>query len=232
MTAAAAGVRPEGADAEDRYYQGSREDLRALVPDRARRVLDVGCGAGALGAALRAERGIEVAGIEFFADAAEIAARRLDHLVVANLDEVDELPFDEGSFDAMTFGDVLEHLRDPHRLLRVLRRYLAPGGVIACSIPNVKHWSVVVPLLVGDRWAYTDSGLLDRTHVHLFTLEEIGVMLDETGYEAIDVRPVHVPGPPPVAALARYAAGLGADALEVEARLNAYQYLVAARPLA
>ncbi|MBX5443269.1 MAG: class I SAM-dependent methyltransferase [Solirubrobacteraceae bacterium] len=225
----AAGV---GEGGRDRYYTGDRPDIRELVPAGARRVLDVGCGAGALGEALKAQTGAEVVGIEVFDEAADLAEARLDRVLRLDLQTLTELPYPDGYFDAMTFGDVLEHMHDPHGLLRTLRRYLAGDGTIVCSIPNVKHWSVVFPLLVRDRFTYADSGLLDRTHIHFFTLEEIGAMLEETGFEATALRANCVePVPAEVATLADYAARFGEDREEVLQRLNAYQYLVAARPV-
>ena len=228
----APGVRAQavGAGERDPYYHNSRPELRALVPAHARRVLDVGCGAGALGTALKVERGVEVVGIELFPEAAAIAAEHLDHVIVADLEKLDELPFEPGSFDVMTFGDVLEHLHDPHRLLRLLRPYLAPDGAIVCSIPNVKHWSVVFPLLVQDRWEYEDQGLLDRTHVHFFTLEEIGRMFEETSFEVYSVAALSKPLPAQLRPLAELASRFGAELEETVARLGAFQYLIAAQP--
>jgi methionine biosynthesis protein MetW len=216
------------------YFEFDRPELRALVPATARRVLDVGCGAGALGAALREERGAEVAGLELSPDAAARARERLDAVVEADLDLLEELPFEPASFDAMVFGDVLEHLRDPHRLLRVLRPWLADGGALVCSIPNVGHWSVVLPLLVQDRWPYADAGLLDRTHVHFFTLTEAEAMLGECGFALASAAATHLAQEPP-AALGRLTdllAGLGADVGGTRQRLTAYQYLLVARPVA
>lgn len=232
--APASGVRAAGVGdgGDDEYYHGDRPDLRERIPAGARRVLDVGCGAGALGAALKAQTGAEVVGIELFEAAAAIAEDRLDAVVRADLQTLAELPYPPGHFDAMTFGDVLEHLHDPHRLLRALRPYLADDGVIVCSIPNVKHWSVVFDLLVHDRWRYDDKGLLDRTHVHFFTLDEIGRMLDETGFEPLDVQPTRIGElPEGLRLLGDYAGRFGEEPHEVLARLNAYQYLVTARPI-
>lgn len=223
-----AGVR-DGGEA-DGYFEFTRPELRALVPPAARRVLDVGCGAGALGAALKAERPhVEVVGLEGFPEAAERARDRLDDVACLDLDALDGLPEELGVFDAMIFGDVLEHLRDPARLLRALRPSLAPDGVLVCSIPNVKHWTVVMPLLVHDRWEYQDAGLLDRTHVHFFTLEEIDRMLRECGFA-----PGHVgvndlaPLPGELMPLVDVIVAFGADRDETAARLGAYQYLVVA----
>lgn len=229
---AAAGVHSAdlGRDGSDRYYDSPRPELARLVPPDARSVLDVGCGSGGLAAGLKRELGVEAVGIELFPDAAAVAAERLDKVIVADLERITELPFGDAHFDAMLFGDILEHVHDPHRLLRVLRRYLSPDGRIICSIPNVKHWSVLLPLLVHDRWEYTDQGLLDRTHVHFFTLEEIGRMLDDTGFEAVSVNALEVPPPEAVSVLAELAGSFGADRDETLARLGAYQYIIAARP--
>lgn len=226
--ARAAGVRVGGG--ADEYFEFTRPELRALVPQTARRVLDVGCGAGALGAALKAERpGLEVVGLEGFPEAAERARARLDDVYHLDLDALDALPADAGTFDAMVFGDVLEHLRDPARLLRTLRGALAPDGVIVCSIPNVKHWTVVMPLLVHDRWEYQDAGLLDRTHVHFFTLEEIDRMLKECGFTGRHVGVNDLaPLPRELTPLVDVAAAFGADREETAARLGAYQYLIVA----
>lgn len=217
---------------DDAYFEFDRPEVRALVPAAARRVLDVGCGAGALGAALREERGIEVAGLELSPQAAARARERLDHVLEANLDDLRELPFDHGHFDAMVFGDVLEHLHDPHRLLRALRPWLADDGALVCSVPNVGHWSVVVPLLAQDRWPYADAGLLDRTHVHFFTLTEAEAMLRECGFALESAAATRLStAPPPVAGeLAALLGRLGGDAAAIEQRLGAYQYLLVARP--
>lgn len=216
----------------EQYFEFDRPEVRALVPADARRVLDVGCGAGALGAALREERDVEVVGLELSPAAAARAAERLDRAIEADLEALTELPFEPGHFDAMVFGDVLEHLRDPHRLLRTLRPWLADDGALVCSVPNVGHWSVVLPLLVQDRWHYEDAGLLDRTHVHFFTLSEADAMLRECGFavETASITRLSTPPPPQAAELATLIGRFGADPAQAEQRLQAYQYLLVARP--
>jgi SAM-dependent methyltransferase len=224
----AAGVH-DAQDAAAGYFEHVRPELLALVPEAARTVVDVGCGTGALGAAIKVRQGARVIGLELVPEAAEVAGRRLDLVVRADLDALDELPLDQGSVDAFVFGDVLEHLRDPQRLLTLVRAYLAPGGVIVCSIPNVRHWSVVGPLLVEDRFTYTQAGLLDRTHVHLFTLDEIDHMLRAAGYAVTQVGCTTHAMPASYAPLAQIVGRYGGDVDQAAARLQAYQYLVVAR---
>jgi 2-polyprenyl-3-methyl-5-hydroxy-6-metoxy-1,4-benzoquinol methylase len=226
----ATGVREEAGDQS--YFEHTRPELRALVPIGARRVLDVGCGGGALGAALKGERpGCEVVGLEGFPEAAARARARLDDVLCLDLDSLEALPADAGKFDAMVFGDVLEHLLDPLRLLKTLLPALADDGVLVLSIPNVKHWTVLYPLLVKDRWTYEDAGLLDRTHVHFFTGGTAARMLTELGLDLVhlgvnDLAPL----PAEMEPLAGLAAALGGDRTEAAARLGAYQYLLVARP--
>jgi len=218
---------------EATYFEHSRPEVRALVPEEARHVLDVGCGAGALGAALKEEREIEVCGLELFPDAAARARERIDTVVEANLDQLEDLPFEPGYFDAMICGDVLEHLHDPARLLGVLRPYLADDGALVCSIPNVGHWSVVLPLLTQDRWPYADAGLLDRTHVHFFTLAEARIMLRDCGFTLDSAAATHVSEPPPeMGHLIDFLAALGVEKDAAHLHLTAYQYLLVAHPTA
>jgi 2-polyprenyl-3-methyl-5-hydroxy-6-metoxy-1,4-benzoquinol methylase len=231
-----AGVRgvEVGDGGDDRYYGETRPELRELVPRTARRILDVGCGAGALGAALKRDLPeAEVIGIEAFPAAADRAEEVLDGCLRLDLQALPGLPYAHGTFDAMIFGDVLEHLHDPHGVLRTLKPYLAPDGVIVCSIPNVGHWSVIGPLLLNDRWTYGDSGLLDRTHVHFFTLYEVDQMLTEVGFEPTHLSSTFNGEPPALTvAVAELLSRYGADRIETKARMAAYQFLVVATPTA
>lgn len=167
-----AGGRP------DSYYVQSRPDVAALVPPDCRRVLEVGCGAGELGRVLK-ERGCFVAGVELVPEAAEAARRRLDQVVTADV-EAGPLPFPPGSFDAVVFADVLEHLLDPWRVLRQTADLLAPGGRVIASIPNVQNADVIWRLLRG-RWDYRERGILDRGHLRFFTLHGVRGLFEQAG---------------------------------------------------
>ncbi len=137
----------------------------ALVHGSARKVLDIGCGTGRLGEALKARQQAEVIGIEFDEAAATVAQPRLDGVIAGDAEQA--VPdFPPASFDAIVCADIPEHLRVPGALLRKARSRLAPDGRLVASIPNVRHNSVVRSLLEAN-WTYEPAGLLDRTHLRL-----------------------------------------------------------------
>ena len=172
------------------YYQGVNEDILDLLPpDPTARVLDVGCAAGQLGRVLK-ERGYagEVVGLETTV-AAEEARRYLDAVHQVDV-ETWEFPASyRGHFDALIFGDVLEHLRDPWEVLRRLAPLVRPGGVAVASLPNVRYLAVVAPLFFRGRWTYADSGVLDETHLRFFTRRSMREMFTRAGWEVEVLRP-------------------------------------------
>lgn len=152
-----------------------------LVPPRSR-VLEFGCATGYMSEVLASRRGCSVVGIELAPAAAEIARGRCEKVVVGDAETLDLREALGGDrFDAILFADVLEHLRDPAALLRAVQPFLAQGGGIIASIPNIAHGSVRLALLRGE-FRYRDLGLLDSTHLRFFTRETIQDLFEENGY--------------------------------------------------
>ncbi len=163
------------------------QTLLALLVGEGQTVLDVGCATGYTAAVLRA-RGCRVDGIEYDASVAEEAAKHVDRLEVGDVQAMDLLAlFGAASYDAIVFGDVLEHLTAPEQVLRACLPLLKPGGAIVASIPNIAHGAVRLALLKG-RFAYTSTGLLDETHVRFFTRDTVLSMFAGAGYAVVDLR--------------------------------------------
>ena len=83
-------------------------------------------------------------------------------------------------YDAVIIADVLEHLRDPKRVLQLAKKLLKDGGRIWISVPNLAHNSVLINL-INDRFYYNDVGLLDSTHIHFFGYYSLVDMIHEAG---------------------------------------------------
>jgi GT2 family glycosyltransferase/tetratricopeptide (TPR) repeat protein/2-polyprenyl-3-methyl-5-hydroxy-6-metoxy-1,4-benzoquinol methylase len=218
---------------QDPFYFGyARPEILALVPTTARRVLDIGCGSGRLGEALKSRQQVEVVGIELNETAAHQARERLDHVHCGDVEAI-SLPFTPGTFDTIVCGDILEHLREPERLLRRASEWLTPDGRIVASIPNVRHRSVVCSLLQGN-WTYESAGLLDQTHLRFFTRREIEKLFFRTGFAIEEMWSVNAPGDQGASPKEAGPVQLGRlciDGLSEQdaAEFYTYQYLVRAR---
>jgi len=169
----------------DQYYQNVRQDILPLVPRDARCILEVGCGAGMTGQALKERPGVFVAGIEIVAAAARQARQVLDDVVEGDIESMD-LPYEKNSFDCIIAADVLEHLLDPLAVLKKLTPCLKPQGTLVASIPNVQFFGVIQHLTEGN-WTYQKEGILDETHLRFFTYREIEKLFAAAGMEITQV---------------------------------------------
>jgi O-antigen biosynthesis protein len=157
-----------------------------------RRVLELGPASGYISEIL-GTRECTVVGIELDAEMAAQAERFCERVIVGDLDALDlEAELGEDRFDVIVAADVLEHLRDPLKLLRELRAFLNPGGFFVVSLPNVAHASVRLALLEG-RFDYQDLGLLDRTHLHFFTHKSIAQLFDEAELALVEIHRQEAP---------------------------------------
>jgi len=131
------------------------------IPKNAR-VLDVGSGSGVLGRFL-SELGLT----ELFAIEPDQVARDNTKGIYKQIyRSIEEVP--DQKFDLVLLMDVLEHLVDPQTTLANLASRLNPGGEVLISVPNIAHWSVRLPLVLGF-FNPKDRGILDKTHLHFFT---------------------------------------------------------------
>jgi 2-polyprenyl-3-methyl-5-hydroxy-6-metoxy-1,4-benzoquinol methylase len=197
--------------------------LSLALAGRPRDVLDVGCSSGYLAQPL-IDAGARVVGLELDPDAAAEARTVCEEVLVGDIESM-ELPFAHASFDVVLCGDVVEHLRDPGVALARFRPLLRPGGRLVLTTPNVANWAMRLSLLAG-RWRYTDRGILDRSHAHLFTRKTLEETVVGAGYRVLTLdhtAPVPLVGKPAVERLAHAVAS-------VRPSLFAYQFLLAAAP--
>lgn len=157
------------------------------------RVLEVGCACGATLLQIKNKyKNAKLYGIEFNENSASIASQ---FSKVQATDAEKPMNYPEEFFDYIIFADVLEHLNNPWGVLENIKKYLKDGGKILASIPNVMHYSVLKDTINGN-WTYTESGLLDRTHLRFFTLNEIIKMFNEINYINIVVSATTLPETP------------------------------------
>lgn len=172
------------------YPFDRRLEVLPLVPDCTGIVLDVGCGRGGFGHALRTHnRARCIWGLEQNESLRTTAAPHYDSLIVGTFPEA--LQGCGYLFDCIVFNDVLEHMVDPWSALGCAQAYLTPDGSVVASIPNVRNARTVFGLAIRGDWTYVDMGVLDRTHLRFFTKSTICDLFNKAGYDVEEVRGIN-----------------------------------------
>jgi 2-polyprenyl-3-methyl-5-hydroxy-6-metoxy-1,4-benzoquinol methylase len=149
------------------YFNFVRNDIEALLPTSAKRILDVGAGAGVTLNWLKSRYpGAYTIAIEGNGELSDELRQSVDEVHIADLNG--PLP-SIGAPDLVLFLDVLEHLLHPREVLEALTRNLSPNATVIVSLPNVAHLNVSIPLFFQGKFEYRDAGILDRTHLRFFT---------------------------------------------------------------
>ncbi|MBU4556606.1 MAG: methionine biosynthesis protein MetW [Actinobacteria bacterium] len=189
-----------------------RSDLRRiieLVPEGAR-VLDLGCGDGALMAHLRDTRGCEVRGIELDADRIASAIGRGLSVVQADLD-AGLGAYDAAAFDVVVLSQTLQVVRRPAYLLREMLRV---GERSILTFPNFGHWRVRGYLALRGRMPVSRSipySWYDTPNIHHTTLTDFRDFVAANGGSIEREIPLHVAGPDRDAYVQRFMPNLFAD---------------------
>ena len=183
-------VSPAHRDHIAAAYENSRPEVRRHVPPGVRRVLDLGCSSGALGAALKREHSCEVVGVETDPEYAQAARTRLDAVHEIDLEQLatdDSRISALGDFDCLIAADVLEHLREPHQVLERLGTRVRSGGVAIVSLPNVRFWETFWQLGRHGDWPRRSEGIFDRTHLRWFTVGRGVELVTEGGFRVAEI---------------------------------------------
>ena len=171
-----------------RYNLHARQEMAELVLGCPKRVLEIGCGAGRFRTNLNGE--VEYWGVEPNHCAVEQARQLLTHAMEGFYEDVSkDIP--EHYFDLIVCNDVIEHTRDPRGFLRDLLSKIANDGSMIVSIPNLRNALTLFDLLIKGDFQYVDSGVLDYTHLHLFTKKSFMRMAEQCGWSVELCRPMH-----------------------------------------
>jgi SAM-dependent methyltransferase len=165
----------ERRDEGDFVFVPERIPVLVAAVGRGKRVLDLGCRSGAL--TRHFVEGNSVVGVDVDAAALEKAAALGIEPVRANVEE--PLPFEDGSFDAVVAGELLEHLQFPDEIVSEIGRVLRPGGVLAGSVPNAFRVQSRLRFLRGK------PPEDDPTHLRMFSPVALRELL--AGFERVEL---------------------------------------------
>jgi len=167
-------------------YSSHMQILESVKPGAT--VLDIGCGRSLL-ADEYVRRGVTVVGVD------NLPADKVSPFVGGYIQQDLEIPLllpYGREFDYVILSDVIEHITHRDALMEALRKHLKPDGLLIASTGNIAIWFYRLSLLLG-RFEYGPRGILDRTHVHLFTLDSFQRFFRHKGYRLLDVKYTPIP---------------------------------------
>ena len=151
--------------------------------------LDIGCGDGGLLVSLNNRYGFGY-GIDLSPKIISLARRnikeqKIKNVVIKKANIEDGLPFKNGTFDAVTFLAVLEHLFDPIAALQEVYRVMKKKGILYLEVPNVAWLPRRIGLLLGKRPRTSFAPGWEGTHIQYFTYFELEILLKTIGFKII-----------------------------------------------
>ncbi len=171
-------------------HDSHNPDLLKLMPHDAKRVVEIGCSSGALAREYKNNNpDCFYIGVEIDEEYAGLAKRYCDEVYTGNIETIDNETWNKlAAADCFVFGDTLEHLQDPWKVLKRIRSCIPLTGSIVCCVPNAQHWSLQVRLNIG-HFRYEESGLLDKTHLRWFTRQTLIELFFDTGFVVNHIQP-------------------------------------------
>lgn len=146
------------------------------------RVLDVGCNDGYIGQI--ADKSNIFYGLDYLPKSIKKTKKIYQAAIVYDLHDLKPLPW-KVKFNIILFADVLEHVLDPEKILSFfVDKYLDKNGIVVISLPNIANWQVRLRLLFG-QFNYTETGILDKTHLHFYTFKSAKELVEKCGLKTI-----------------------------------------------
>jgi Methyltransferase domain len=215
-------------------HEHHNPDLLRFIPPNTGKIVEIGCSSGALAREYKLLfPSCEYIGIEIDDSYADRAKRYCDQCLTLDIESTsNDFWLDHANTGCWIFGDTLEHLKDPWKILHSIRANMSKEACIVACIPNVQHWSMQARLSMGD-FRYQASGLLDKTHLRWFTRQTMIEMFDQTGFEIAEGMPRIFDEPGRDAYLeviAQMAKVSGADPQTARTDAMALQYVIRAIP--
>jgi 2-polyprenyl-3-methyl-5-hydroxy-6-metoxy-1,4-benzoquinol methylase len=157
-----------------------------------KRILDVGCATGYVGAELK-KLGAYVVGTDISDKAVEIAKKQLDEAHTVEAGDILPRDFSGPYFDLILCAEVIEHVFEPVELLRLINANLNSDGVVIITTPNFMTWTNRLKFLFG-KFHYTAQGMFDFGHIRFFTYEYLQEVLLASGFRIIEEQNIIFPG--------------------------------------
>lgn len=208
-------------------------DVLRLIPRLSKKIIEIGCSSGALARAYNMNyNNTYWVGMEIDSLYAQRASEYCNEVIIGDIESCNEEFYkSHEDKECWIFADVLEHLRDPWKVLKNIRNIIPENGSIIACIPNAQHWTLIARLVVGN-FRYEEMGLMDKTHLRWFTRTTIIELFEMQGFKIVEVIPrvFQAPNPDLLKCIIELAGKFGRDPESTKKDIGVFQYVVRAVP--
>ncbi len=169
-----------------------RKILEIAKDIKNKRILDIGCARGYLGAQLKRNENY-VAGIEISISAVHEAEKVLNKVYIADIEKKWPEEIKQEKYDIVVLSEFLEHVFDPVEVLRNAREVLLPDGAVIITTPNFMTWTNRIKFMFGN-FKYQEQGMFDFGHIRWFTYSYLKEVLSVSGFEITKENHIIFPG--------------------------------------
>lgn len=142
-----------------------------------RKIFDIGCGNGSNARIFKKKYPTsKIDGITLSLEEKKACQDVLNKCWIYDIEHGLDNLLTKQTYDIILLSHVLEHLKNPANVIRSVSKFLTPNGIIILAVPNTLFWRQRIKFFFGDL-TYTETGILDKTHLRLFTYQNIEDLL-------------------------------------------------------
>lgn len=211
----------KGKESLDNFFSYERNSVLPRFFENSRKILDVGCGDGAVSEYILKVLKKDVVGVDLSEDAVKKIKKRGVKAIVVDVEQ-EKFPFKSREFDTVFWGDNMEHLFDPQATLKEIARVLGKNGRLVFSCPNMGYWRYRIYYLMNGRLPdteWTGNPPWAWSHIRFFNLKIIEDFLKSQNLEVVRVSGVNKR--PVDSFLGKFVPSLFGMIFVIEARVNA-----------
>ncbi|MEA2112504.1 MAG: class I SAM-dependent methyltransferase [Patescibacteria group bacterium] len=165
-------------------FSRERRVLELCGDVKSKRILDIGCADGYLGSKFKEKEANKVVGIDISENQIKEARKKLDEAISLDVQE-EKIPFDDNYFDIVLITEVIEHLFNPKKVIKKIKRVLNDDGFAVITTPNFLVFSNRFKMFFG-KFDYTETGVFDKGHVHFFSHSSLLNFVRENGFKVTE----------------------------------------------
>lgn len=174
-------------DAIFKKYGLSPTQLEILkIVGQGKVVLEIGASTGYMTKAFL-DQGCKVDVVEENKEAVKKISKKTRKIFNNSIEDRRTLKQLNKDYQYIVMADVLEHLKKPEQVLKDLVKVVPRDSKLLVSLPNVACWAMRKQLFFKGDFEYQDSGLLDRTHLHFYTVNTLPKLLTDNGWKVSEV---------------------------------------------